>query len=76
MTAVHTVKNKLKFSQNFMAFSEYKNFKLVSENEYHFMFYIWVGLHAIKIQIQSSVTIMCRNDELSWLFTNRLSATR
>ena len=22
------------------------------------------------------VTIMCRNDELSWLFTNRLSATR
>ena len=23
-----------------------------------------------------SVTIMCCNDELSWLFTNRLSATR
>ena len=24
----------------------------------------------------TNVTIMCRNDELSWLFTNRLSATR
>ena len=26
--------------------------------------------------IKTSVTIMCRNDELSWLFTNILSATR
>ena len=27
-------------------------------------------------QLIRCVTIICRNDELSWLFTNRLSATR
>ena len=26
--------------------------------------------------LQSIVTIMCQNDELSWLFTNRFRATR
>ena len=29
-----------------------------------------------KIELELCVTIMCRNDELSWLFTNRESATR
>ena len=28
------------------------------------------------IQFEYFVTIMCRNDELSWFFTNRLSANR
>ena len=30
----------------------------------------------IYVPNQPNVTIMCRNDELSWLFTNRVSATR
>ena len=29
LTTVHTVKNKVKISQNFAAFSEYRNFKKV-----------------------------------------------
>ena len=25
-----------------------------------------------KLSVKTSVTIMCRNDELSWLFTNKI----
>ena len=34
---------------------------------------LWVGKIFLK---KPNVTIMCRNDELSWVFTNKLSVTR
>ena len=33
---------------------------------------LWVGKIFLK---KPNVTIMCRNDKLSWVFTNKLSAT-
>ena len=38
LTTVHTVKSKVKFSQNFVTFSEYMNFK-VSEIYFHHSFH-------------------------------------
>ena len=34
------------------------------------------GVDNCGLNCGTSVTIMCRNDELSWLFTNRIPATR
>ena len=36
---------------------------------------LW-DLNFMSYQYEYIVTIICRNDELSWLFANRLSATR
>ena len=37
---------------------------------------ITVMFWSVQICKQACVTIMCRNDELSWLFTNRFKTTR
>ena len=36
LTTAHTVKSKVKISQNFVAFSEYMNFNITTVAEYHF----------------------------------------
>ena len=72
LTTVHTVKSKGKISQNFVAFSEYMNFKSLSEalilaaTDPHYvkLLFIELRVHYMKIPTSEHVENMCLDKKI------------